>query len=414
MHSHRRMSRLPLLIVVGLFLAAAFTMPVQAKDPKEDYLPGEVVVELQQKADLAAVAQRYKLDPVPLDQFGAQPIYRLRILDGADPKKRADQLEKDDRVAHAEPNYLGKAPESRQRSPWASGGESPGHAQDWILQLMRIPEAQTVTRGAGVTVAVLDTGVDPNHPALAGRLVPGYDFVDLDNDPREEGVYGQNVGYGHGTHVAGLVALVAPEAKIMPIRVLDPDGVGNVWVLAQALDYAADHGADVINLSLGTQQKTELLHDVINSLNCAEYDKNNKCKKNVGIVVVSAAGNDGSNDPDYPAAEAEKEHGSLAMAASTADDTLADFSNWGKGVKVMAPGVDVLSSVPNNAYGFWSGTSMATPLASGVAALVRATYPLKKADQVVEQIEKTADKVGGRVNKRIDAAAAVGIDDKKK
>lgn len=92
---------------------------------------------------------------------------------------------------------------------------------------------------AGVTVAVLDTGVDPNHPAFAGRLALGFDFVDFDADPREEGVAGVHAGYGHGTHVTGLIALVAPDAKIMPVRVLDQDGVGNIWVLAEGLLYAS-------------------------------------------------------------------------------------------------------------------------------------------------------------------------------
>src|SRR6185295_16802740 len=118
--------------------------------------------------------------------------------------------------------------------------------------------------------ALLDTGVDTNHPALAGHLLPGRDFVDDDADPSEVG--DQQTGpYGHGTHVAGLVALVAPEAKIIPIRVLDERGVGNIWVLAEALAYAVDpdgdpataDGADVINLSLTTPRETKLIGNLI-------------------------------------------------------------------------------------------------------------------------------------------------------
>jgi subtilisin family serine protease len=188
-------------------------------------------------------------------------------------------------------------------------------------------------------VAVLDTGVDLNHPALTQRLVPGYDFVDLDADPSEVGVYGQDQAYGHGTHVAGLVALVAPDAKLMPIRVLDANGVGTVWGLTQAMAYAIDpdqdprtaDGASIINLSMSMGRHTTILKKL---LRVAEA-------KNV--VVVAAAGNTGTSKPEYPAAE--KVPNKLAVAASTPMGALADFSTYGRWVDVAAPGTDVLSSV---------------------------------------------------------------------
>ena len=161
------------------------------------------------------------------------------------------------RVVYAEPNFIGRAPEGVQRVSWPKGEEDDDYQEQWAAGMIRLPEAHTITRGAGITIAVLDTGVDATHPALAGQLVNGYDFVDLDADPSEGGSAEQNLHYGHGTHVAGLVALVAPEAKIMPLRVLDENGSGNIWVLAEALTYAINpdgnlntaDGADVINLS---------------------------------------------------------------------------------------------------------------------------------------------------------------------
>ena len=124
---------------------------------------------------------------------------------------------------------------------------------------INLPAAQAISKGAGVKVAVLDTGIDKTHPLFAGKLLPGRDFVDNDNDPSEVGTSGVGA-YGHGTHVAGIVLMVAPDAKIIPIRVLDQNGVGNVWTLSKALNYAAnpdgnpatDDGANIINLSLGT------------------------------------------------------------------------------------------------------------------------------------------------------------------
>jgi subtilisin family serine protease len=394
--------------------------PARAQEP-DDYLPDEVVVKLSQSADLAGVASDHDLDPDPIDQFGARAIYRMRILDGAAPPDRAVALAADSRVVYAEPNFLGGTPEGQQRVSWAKGGDDGDYAEQWAVDMIRLPEAHTVTRGAGVTIAVLDTGVDFTHPTLAGRLVDGYDFVDLDADPSEEGAEGQDVAYGHGTHVAGLIALVAPEARIMPLRVLDPDGVGNLWVIAEALAYAINpdgdpstaDGADVINLSLGTTRQTDLLAEVVAAVTCEEDDdqgEDDDClvaPSQHGAVVVAAAGNNGSSIPEYPAAEGVV--GSLAVGASTAADTLASFSNHGSWVHVAAPGEDILSTIPGGEYGVWSGTSMAAPLAAGEAALVRAANPSFTAADVVGRILSKSEDIGGPLPRRIDAAAALDI-----
>jgi subtilisin family serine protease len=289
--------------------------------------------------------------------------------------------------------------------------------------MIRLQEAHTVTRGAGITVAVLDTGVDLTHPLLVGHLVDGYDFVDLDADPIEEGTPDQNPNYGHGTHVAGLVALVAPEARIMPLRVLDADGDGDIWVLAEALAYAINpdgdpgtpDGADVINLSLSTTYPTDLLAEIVAAVTCEQDDDQDEndddgClvgPNQHGAVVVVAAGNSGSSAPEYPAAEGVV--GSLAVGASTPADTLAQFSNYGSWVHLAAPGEGILSSVPGGEYAAWSGTSMATPLAAGEAALVRAANPDFSAASVVGEMISKSEGIDGPVPKRIDVAAALGI-----
>src|SRR5262249_9138577 len=146
-----------------------------------------------------------------IDQLQGRPIYRLRLtnplvsLDRVLAALLANPL-----VAYAEPNYLGEEPEGVLRSSWSRGDDAGGYTSQWAPDKIRLPEAHTASRGAGITVAVLDTGADLDHPALAGHLVQGVDFVDGDLDPSEEGVPGQDHAFGHGTHVAGLVALAAP------------------------------------------------------------------------------------------------------------------------------------------------------------------------------------------------------------
>ncbi len=386
----------------------------------DGYVPGEVVVKLQQHDQLAAVAAAFDLDPLPLDQFGSRPIYRLRILDQADPLGRAAELATDGRVLYAEPNYLEETPEGRQRISWAKGGSEDEYADQWAGATIGLPLAHTVSQGAGVTVAVLDTGIDAQHPAFAGRLLSGYDFVDMDDDPREEGRADMHLAYGHGTHVAGLVALAAPAAKIMPLRVLNPEGEGNIWVLAEALAYAVNpdgdpttaDGAQVINLSLSTRRPTALLTEVINAVTCSDDDDDDDggddclVPNGRGAVVLAAAGNSASTELEFPAAEAIS--GLLAVAATTAADTLTTFSSYGSWVHVAAPGEQIISPVPGG-YGVWSGTSMATPLAAGQAALLRAVHPDWDAAAVTEQIVATAVEIDGAMPRRIDAAAALGV-----
>jgi subtilisin family serine protease len=389
----------------------------------EDYLPDEVVIKLVQSADIVGVASDFGLDPTPLDQFGTRPIFRMRILDGAEPPDRAAELEADPRVLYAEPNFLGQTPEGQQRVSWAKGGDGGDYVEQWAVNMIRLPEAHAITRGANVMLAVLDTGVDSTHPALAGRLVSGFDFVDMDADPSEVGSHEQNVVFGHGTHVAGLIALSAPEAKIMPVRVLDPDGIGNIWVIAEALAFAVNpdgdlntaDGADVINLSLSTTRQTDLLSEIVAAITCVDDDDDDDggdddddCLSSPpGAVVIAAAGNSGSSTPEYPAAEGVA--GSLSVGASTMVDTLASFSNFGPWVNVAAPGESILSSVPGGEYAVWSGTSMATPLAAGVAALIRSIDPDLDAAAVVEQMVSNSKVINGPVPKRIDAMAALAL-----
>jgi subtilisin family serine protease len=408
---------------MSLFLAACLLQlagQAQAGNPSAQqpgYKAREIIVKLYDStpnpaAAIAQIAATYDLTTV--GQFGARPIYRLQRNtpdDATKPEKTppglANKIESQNPslVEIAEPNYIGEVPEEQRRISWARSGGPADYAGQWARDTIHLSLAHTRTRGQGVIVAVLDTGVDATHPALHGHLVPGYDFVDNDADPGEQGVYGQNISYGHGTHVAGLIALAAPEAKIMPLRVLDIDGSGNVWVLAQALQYALDHGAGVINMSLSTSTRTRLLEDLIGRAACKTAGA--CAAQQGGVVVVMAAGNSGSQKKEYPASEAKNLGGALAVAATTQQDSLASFSNYGPWVSLAAPGDSVLSSVPGGEYASWSGTSMAAPLVAGTAALVRSACPSLSAPQVSSQLIATAATIGGKVPQRVDAGGAV-------
>jgi subtilisin family serine protease len=286
----------------------------------------------------------------------------------------------------------------------------------WAPQTINLADAQKINRGIGkdgqpVKIAVLDTGVDFSHPALSGHLLPGFVFVDFDNDPSEVG--NQTIGpFGHGTHVAGLIALVAPDAKIIPVRVLDQRGIGNTWVLAEALAYAADpdgnpnthDGADVINLSLSTLRRTRLLKNVLEKV-CNDGSDGFPAIGNPNLVIVAAAGNGGDFTEQYPAAESV--NGLIAVAASTPQDKLATFSTRGSWIRVMSPGVGITSTVPGGLYGTWNGTSMAAPLVAATAALIHAQYPKIENAKIVDHIQKTGKRIDGPVQSRLDAGNAL-------
>jgi subtilisin family serine protease len=392
-----------------------YAWPAHAQD--DDFLPGEVLAKLASTSDLPGIVTTHNL--ALIDQFGARPIYRLKINDGVQPPEKAASLKSDGRVIYAEPNYQGQIPEGRgKRNPWAIGGNANAFASQWFSAAIRLESALAASRGNGMVIAVLDTGVDGMHPELAGRLVGGYDFVDFDSDTREEGALG-DIGFGHGTHVAGLIALVAPDAKIMPIRVLDQEGKGNVWVLAEALAFAVDpdgnpdthDGAHVINLSLGTTRRTDLLDEIIREAMCVSDDDDDDdddglCGLFGGAVVVAAAGNQGDETRHYPAAE--EVDGLLAVAASTSANTLAAFSTRGAWVQLAAPGNTIISSVPNGGYGVWSGTSMAAPLVAGTIALVRASNPDLDPKEAVDRLVTTGQPLCGSTLLNLDAGAAMG------
>jgi type VII secretion-associated serine protease mycosin len=254
--------------------------------------------------------------------------------------------------------------------------KDPRRGEQWGHDAVGVETAWNTATGEGVVVAVVDTGVSA-HPDLAGRLLTGYDFVGRDTDATD--------GHGHGTHVAGIVAAVAdneigvagaaPGAMILPVRVLDDGGSGSWFTVANGITWAADNGADVINLSLGGTSRSATITQAV------EYARSR------GVVVVVSAGNDGdSGTISWPGAEP----GVIAVAAAASTGTIASFSSRGDYVDVAAPGQSILSTLYTGDYGFKSGTSMAAPYVAGLAALVIQAHPDWSEARVRQHIEDTA------------------------
>jgi subtilisin family serine protease len=307
-------------------------------------------------------------------------------------EKLGKELAKDERVVWAEPLWQATAEDNRFHA-WPSSSPRDASEDDIPEQpafaALGLAEASTLATGAGTVVAVLDTGIDEGHPLLSGRLLEGYDMVDDDADPADEANGADDDGdgaadeaFGHGTFVAGVVAQIAPDALIIPIRVLDADGTGALHAVIEGIDYAVESGADVINMSFGLVEKSDS-KALKNAL---------KRARKAGVVVVAAAGNDGDDEKRYPAAIKDI----VSVTASNGDAaSLAQFASRGKWVDVAAPGAGVVSAMPGGGYAEWDGSSMAAPVVSGQVALLMELRPEDDPSHLEKLLWKTSRKTEG-------------------
>jgi len=271
-------------------------------------------------------------------------------------------------VAYAEPNYLLQGLDTIPNDP--------GFSSQYALTAIRAPQGWDISTGsAAVTIAIVDSGVDYGHVELASKLVAGYDFVNNDSIADDQN--------GHGTHVAGIaaassnngvgVAGVSWGARIMPVRVLDAGNSGTVDDIAAGIIWAADNGAQIINLSLGGSNPSNTLENAVNYA------------AGMGVLLIGAAGNGGSNQVFYPA----RYPAVMAVAATDASNQRALTSNYGPEVDIAAPG-DLIYSLDIGGYTTRTGTSMAASHVSGLASVLWGQAGQGSAANVRWSIESTA------------------------
>lgn len=251
----------------------------------------------------------------------------------------------------------------------------------WNLPSIQTNRGWSISKGAdNVIIGIVDTGVDLKHHDLKGRLLNGYNVFDPGAPPQDD--------VGHGTHVAGIIGANVNNREgvagmtwvnpILPVKALDSTGSGTTYSVAEGIIWATDNGAKVINLSLGNYVDGAFLHDAVKYA----FDRD--------VVLIAATGNDNTKRPGYPAAYPEV----FAVSATDADDKRASYSNYGNYVDVVAPGTSIASTYPNNQYAALSGTSMASPHVTALAALIRSINPGLKNTEVYEIMRQSATDLG--------------------
>ncbi|MCK4460515.1 MAG: S8 family peptidase [candidate division Zixibacteria bacterium] len=343
-------------------------------EPSLPYMPGQVVIK---------ISPNY--DPIELidSGFGGELmgsldhsyIYLFETEPGLDAQAAAAQYDSMTVVEWAHPNYLLNRLHPVQGSyPFSDEQYVGSYLEQYPAVMLDLANSHQLATGYGITVGVIDGGVDATYDVLAGAVLSGYDFVDEDEDAFDEP---GGTASGHGTFVAGVVHLTAPDAQIRPYRVFDPSGTGDGFTLARAIERAVDDSCQIINLSLVLMLEHLAVKEAI------DYAESQ------GVTVVAAAGNESSDADIYPAWYDNV----MAVAAIDSVMALADFSSFGAHIDVCAPGVNVYSTYQDGYYAWWSGSSFAAPFVAGQVALLREVSPTANGTVLRYAITQTATNI---------------------
>jgi subtilisin family serine protease len=431
---------LALALILCLLLPAwALSAPSTAAPPPTDaakipagveYVPGEILVRFRASASAAALNKLLKAEQLqPVREVKRLGVRVLRLPEGLSVEEAMKRLSGLPEVEYVEPNLILRTCEL-SKDLTSLGITDPGLSNQWSPQKMDAPAAWQINAGdPGVVIAIVDTGVDYLHSELAPNLwtnpneIPG-NGIDDDGNGYVDDIHGWDLqnndaqpldDHFHGTHVAGIAAAapsdnpaglvgICPNCRILPVKVLDSQGSGSLDRVASGIVYAAESGARVINMSLGGTAGSPTLENAVNTA------------WSMGSLVVAAAGNNGAELRFYPAAYAN----AMAVASTNQDDWRSCFSNYYQGfISVAAPGEYIYSTTPrdasgNDTYGTYSGTSMATPHASGLAGLLFSQNPARTNREVRLLMESSAIDLGPAGDDaffgygRINAARALG------
>lgn len=341
-----------------------------------------LLVRPHRSGDIAAIAAAHGMTIE--DGIGEEGYWLLRCgTRGA--SETLASLQADSSVEDASPDGVVVIPEITAQLAFAfDAGPTPnGYTNQSALSQVNLGSSHWRATGHGVVVAVIDTGVNANHPDLVGHCTSGYNAIDPCNPPDDlpdgqTGGYGVlDAGAGHGTMVAGVIAVVAPNARIMPIKALAADGSGNESDVIRGILWAVRNGADVINMSFGSPSSSPALRAAV------------RYAYRSGVVVVASAGNTGDNQPHYPAWLPQV----ISVASVEENNIKSPYSSYAPSVSLVAPGTGIRSTYWDGGYASWSGTSFAASFVSGAAALVRELEPQGGANRVARYLTRTATSV---------------------
>ncbi|MEE8156448.1 MAG: S8 family serine peptidase [Phycisphaerales bacterium] len=371
-------------ILLGSLPAAAPMTAALADNECDDIMSDQGIVELVVGADINDINTQYgtttlaSIEIDVADPVDGVRLYLLQLPAYWDEDDFEDWFDDDNdpRIVEADLNYQGETAEGGQTESFYFYVPPTEYVAQYSWDLIGLETAHQSATGNGVIVALLDTGAEADHEALVGHILleDGYNFVDGNTDTSDVGNREDEM-VGHGTFMAGIVAMVAPDAGLLIVKVLDGNGQSDgQFRVAQGIYYAVQHGADVINLSLAMSCDHEVLRAAL------EYAEQS------GVVVVAAAGNLDDSEVMFPADDSD----TIGVASTDINDFKAVFSNFGDDVSISAPGTDIVSSFPGHEYVQWQGTSMSVALVSGAAALVKANNPSASPEQIEQTLQDAA------------------------